>query len=75
MNNAKPQLSESDILLLDAASTLAKAQLKRAVAIVGEVTGREHNEVDTSLVGAMVQVLAANYAILAAGRPPGEDSR
>lgn len=70
MNNAKPQLSENDILLLDAASNLAKAQLKRAVSIVGEVTGRENNEVDTSLVGAMVQVLAANYAILAAGRPP-----
>lgn len=68
MNNAKPQLSENDILLLNAASDLARAQLKRAVAIVGEVTGREHNEVDTSLVGAMVQVLAANYAILAAGR-------
>ncbi|WP_151638955.1 hypothetical protein [Noviherbaspirillum aerium] len=64
MNNAKPQFSEKDILLLNAASDLSKAQLKRAVAIVGEVTGREGNEVDTSLVGAMAQVLAMNYTAL-----------
>jgi len=68
MNSVKPQLSEQDILLLNAASDLAKAQLKRAVSIVGEVTGREDNEVDTSLVSAMVQVLASNYAALMADR-------
>lgn len=68
MNNVKPQLSENDILLLNAASDLAKAQLKRAVSIVAEVTGREDNEVDTTLVSAMVQVLAANYVALMAGR-------
>jgi hypothetical protein len=68
MNNVKPQLSEKDILLLNAASDLAKAQLKRAVSIVGEVTGREDNEVDTSLVSAMVQVLASNYAALMTDR-------
>lgn len=68
MNNVKPQLSENDILLLNAASDLARAQLKRAVSIVGEVTGREDNEVDTSLVSAMVQVLASNYAALMTSR-------
>ncbi|WP_194725805.1 hypothetical protein [Noviherbaspirillum malthae] len=68
MNNVKPQLSEKDILLLNTASDLAKAQLKRAVSIVGEVTGREDNEVDTSLVSAMVQVLASNYAALMTDR-------
>lgn len=68
MNNVKPQLSENDIMLLNAASDLAKAQLKRAVSIVGEVTGREDNEVDTSLVSAMAQVIASNYAALKMNR-------
>jgi hypothetical protein len=61
-------LTENDASLIDGAAELAKAQLRRAVSIVAEVTGRDANDVDTGLVGAVTQALASNQLALVMSR-------
>jgi hypothetical protein len=61
-------LTNDDIELVDAAAELAKEQLLRAVSIVSDVSRRDANDVDSRLVAAVTQAMAANHLALAMSR-------
>jgi hypothetical protein len=68
MNTKFAELSDSEVAVANAATELAREQLLRAVSIVSAVTGRDLNDVDTRLVGAVTQALATNQLAIVMGR-------
>lgn len=62
------ELTDDEAAIFGAAVELTKAQVQQAVSIVSAVTGRDAEELDASLVGAVVQALAANQSALVMSR-------
>ncbi len=62
------KLDKEEALAFGAAVELTRAQLQKAVLIVSAITGRDAEEVDSGLVGAVVQALATNQAALLMNR-------
>jgi hypothetical protein len=68
MTKSFVELTKDEVVTFDAAVELTKAQLLQAVSIVSAVTGRDAEEVDGALVGAVIQALASNQAALVMSR-------
>jgi hypothetical protein len=64
MTKISAGLTDDDTAIFNAAVELTRVQLQQAVSIVCAVTNRDAGEVDSGLVGAVVQALATNYAAL-----------
>lgn len=59
---------DNEAATMQAAEEMAKEQLKQAASIVSTVTGRDINEVDSNLVGAVTQALATNHLSIVMSR-------
>lgn len=61
-------LADNEAAVMQAAEEMAKQQLMQAASIVSAATGLDINEVDTSLVGAVMQALATNQLSIVMSR-------